>query len=108
MLLERNDGGDYIQGIEALVEMFDFLLDDVLSTGSFLLSIGSVRDNHGLQVINVIDEDAVELGHRGIDVAGYGDIDEEHWLVFALLQEHLAVLTAEDVVRCAGGGNNDV
>jgi hypothetical protein len=63
---------------------------------------------HRLQIVDVIDEQAVELAKLGIDVARYGDVDEEHWPVAAALQEQLSVLATEDRVRRAGRGNHNI
>jgi len=48
-----------------------------------------------------------EAGHT-VDVAGNGDVDEEHGTIASALQEVLAVGAAEDFLRRAGGGDNDV
>ncbi len=72
------------------------------------LTFGDVRGGHGLQVVDVVDEDAFHLVHRRIDIAGDGDIDEEHGAVAAAMHELLAVFAAEDGVRRAGGADDDV
>ena len=61
-----------------------------------------------LQIVDVVDEDAFDLVHRRIDVARNGDIDEEHGAVAAAMHELLAVFSAEDGVRRAGGADDDV
>ncbi len=71
-------------------------------------AFGHVRGGHLLQVVDVVDEQALELVHRRVHVARYGDIDEEHGPVAAAVQERFAVFGAEDVVRGAGGGDDDV
>ena len=67
-----------------------------------------VGGGHLLQVVDVVDEDAFELVHRRVHVAGHGNVDEEHGPVAAAMQEGLAVLAAEDGVRRAGGADDDV
>ena len=71
-------------------------------------AVGDVRDDYLLQVVDVVDEDAVQLVHLRIDIARHRDIDEEHGTVTAAAQETLAVLLAEDGVRRAGGADDDV
>ena len=44
-----------------------------------------------LEVVDVVDEAAFDLVHARVDVAGDGDVDEEHGAVAAALQEVLAV-----------------
>ena len=64
--------------------------------------------SHSLQVIDVVDKDALQLVHGRVDVARHRDIDEKHRLVAALVHERLAVLAAEDGVRRAGRSNDDI
>ena len=45
---------------------------------------------------------------RGSNVAGDGDVDEEHGVVAAALHKALAVGAEEDGLRGAGGGEDDV
>ena len=61
-----------------------------------------------LEVVDVVDEAAFDLVHARVDVAGDGDVDEEHGAVAAAVQEVLAVRAAEDLLRRAGGGDDDV
>src|SRR5581483_5026054 len=61
-----------------------------------------------LQIVNIVDEDAVELIHLRINVARNGDIDEEHGPVAAAMQKSLAMLAAEDGVRRACRCDHDV
>jgi hypothetical protein len=69
----------------------DFAIDDRLRLFRFLLAIGDVRTDRLLQIVDVIDENAVDLVHRRIDVARNGDIDKEHGLVLAQRHELFAV-----------------
>ena len=61
-----------------------------------------------LQVVDVVGEDAVELAHLRRNVAGDGDVDEEHRAILAAGEELLSVFAAEDGVRRAGRGDDDV
>src|ERR1035441_9408046 len=61
-----------------------------------------------LQIVDVVNEDAVQLVQLGIDIARDRDVDEEHGTVAALAEEPFAVLLAEDGVRRARGTDNDV
>ena len=92
------------RGLEAI----HFAGDDGFRAFGFLAAVGNMRGDGLLQVVNVIDEDAVELVHGRVDVARYGDIDKEHGPVLATAQEQLAMFAAEDRVRRAGGGDHDV
>ena len=70
-----------------------------------LLHVGR---GHLLQVVDVVDKDAVQLVHLRVHVAGHGNVDEKHGAVAAAVQEGLPVLGAEDGVRRAGGADDDV
>jgi len=108
MLLEGFDGGDGVTGLEAFVVLVHFPADDSFCGGGFAAAIGEVGGGDLLEVVDVVDEAAFDLVHAGVDVAGDGDIDEEHGAVTAALQEVLAVRTAEDFLRGTSGGDDDV
>ncbi len=61
-----------------------------------------------LQVIDVVDKDAIEVVHLRIDVARHSDVDEEHGPIAPLVQESLPVLAAENRMRRACGADDDV
>ena len=61
-----------------------------------------------LEVVDVVDEAAFDLVDARVDVAGDGDVDEEDGAVAAALEELLAVGAVEDLLRRAGGGDDDV
>ena len=62
----------------------------------FAAAVGEVGGGDLLEVVDVVDEAAFDLVHAGVDVAGDGDVDEEHGAVAAALEEVLAVGAAED------------
>ena len=68
------------------LEALDFDFDDGFGALRFFLAIGNVRGDHLLQIVDVVDEDAVQLVHLRIDVARHGDIDEEHGTVLRRLR----------------------
>ena len=107
-LLQRDDGRSGVDGALALMEALDFGGDDRLGVNGLDAALFHVRGGDLLQVVDVVDEDAVELVQLRIDVARDGDIDEEHGPVAALVKEGLAVLGAEDGMRRAGGADDDV
>src|SRR6202158_4657323 len=108
VVLQADDGGNHVESLQASVEFFDFAIDDRFRLFGFLLAIGDVRRDRLLQIVDVIDEDAIDLVHLRIDVAGNGDIDKEHGLVFAQRHELFAVFGPADEGRRAGRGNYDV
>ena len=108
LLLQGDDGGGDVDGALALVEALDLAGDEGFSIDGLAAALFHVGCGYLLQVVDVVDKDAVELVHLRIDVAGDGNIDEEHGLVAAALQESVAVLGAEDGMRRAGGADDDV
>jgi hypothetical protein len=90
------------------VVFVDFPADDGLCCCGFAAAIGEVRGGYLLEVVNVVDEAAFDLVHAWVDVAGDGDVDEEHGAVAAGVEEVLAVGTAEDFLRGSGAGDDDV
>jgi len=108
VLLERLDGGNGIKGLESLVISVDFPTDDDFGCGGFAGAIGKVGGGDLLEVVNVVDEATFDLVHAGIDIAGNGDIDEEHGAVAAALEEVLAVGAAKDLLGCSGTGDDNV
>src|SRR5580658_7927305 len=71
-------------------------------------SASFVRSDRLLQIVDVIDKNAIDLVHLRIDVPGNGDVDKEHGLVLAQRHELLAVFAPEDEVWRASRCNHDV
>ncbi len=108
MVLQADDGRNHVESLQASVEFCDLTIDDRLSFIRFLLTIGDVGSNRLLQIVDIVDENAVELVHLRIDVARNRDIDEEHGPVAAQRHELFAVFGPEDEMRRAGRGNHDI
>ena len=108
LALEGDDRGSDVDGAAALMEALDFGGDEGFGVSSLRAALGHVRSGDRLQIVDVVDEDAVDLVHRRIDVARHGDVDEEHGPVAAAMHEGLSVLAAEDGMRRAGGADDDV
>ena len=108
LLLQGDDGGDGLAGVQVLAVLLDFGGDDVLGGGGLAAAVGEVRGGDLLEIVDVVDEAAFDLVHLRVDVAGDGDVDEEHGAVAAVGEELLAVGAGEDVAVGAGGGDDDV
>jgi hypothetical protein len=108
MVLQRNDGGDDFERLQASVETLDFHVDDVVGKFGFLLAVGDMRGYSLLQIVDVVDEDAVEFVHLRINIAGDGDIDKEHGAVLAATEKQLTVLATKDCMGGAGRGDDDI
>ena len=108
VILQADDGGDHIERLQAGLEAFDFAGDDGFGEFGFLAAVGDVARDGLLQVVDVIGENAIELAHLRRNVARDGDVDEEHWAILAAGEELLSMLAAEDGVRRAGRGDDDI
>src|SRR5438093_5282046 len=107
MILQRDSCWNYMEALEACLEPLDFSFDNFFRVLCFILATGEMRGNHILQIVNVIDEDAVELVHRGINIARNGDINEEHGSILPPREKLFAVFAAEDRNRSTRRGNDD-
>src|ERR1700722_3637546 len=107
-LLQSHDSRSGVDRPLALMEALDFRSDDGLGVNGLHVAFFHVRSRDLLQVIDVVDEDAVEVVQLRIDVARDSDVDEEHGPVAALVEEGLAMLGAEDRTRRTRGADDDV
>src|SRR5437660_7329479 len=97
-----------MQSLQPRLETLDLGVNNLLCGLRFLLAARNVSGDSILQIVNVIDKNAVELVHRGINVARDCDVNKEHGTVLSLGEKFFAVLPPEDRDRSAGRGNDDV
>jgi hypothetical protein len=90
------------------MKFLDFAVNDIFRVLGFLASVGNVRGNSLLQVVDIVDEDAVDLVHFRINVARNRDVDEEHGPIAPPGEELFPVLPAEDGMGRACGSDYDV
>ena len=107
-LLQGDDGGDGVARLQALVVELDLAADDGFGGGGLSAAVGEVGGGDLLEIVDVVDEAAFDLVHARIDIAGDGDVDEEHGAVAAAFEKALAVGAVEDGMLGAGGGEDDV
>ena len=108
VLLEGEDGGDGVAGLEALLILGYLFGDDVFGGLRFPAAVGEVGLGDLLEIVDVVDEAAFYLVHAGDDVAGNGDVDEEHRAVAAALEKVLAVGAVEEFLGGTGAGDDYV
>ena len=94
--------------MEALLVFFYFPADDCFCGLGFAAAVGEVGSGDLLEVVDVVDEAAFDFVHARVDVAGDGDVDEEHGAVAADVEELLAVRAGEDFLRGSSRGDDDV
>ena len=108
MLLEADDGWcDRFEADAGECSVY-FLANNGFSPfglAGALLDVG-VYDTG--QIIHVVQEDAVNLVHSWVDIAGDCDIDEEHGAVTAQADDTLHVLAIEDEMGGSAGGDHDI
>src|SRR5579884_2393515 len=97
-----------MQGLHACLKAFNLYIDDCFRAARFNLPLGGMRADRVLQVVNVVNEDAIQLVHGGIDIARNSDVDEKHRAISPAGQKTLSVLAAENRNRSARGGDHDV
>src|SRR5580700_10983062 len=90
------------------MEALHFDVDDVVGEFGFFAAVGNMRSYGLLQVVDVVDEDAVQLVHLRINVARNCDVDKEHGTVLAAAEKHFAMFATENCTRRTGRGDDDV
>lgn len=86
----------------------EFLFDDLFAELDLLLAAGAGFGGEGLESVDVVEVDFVDVADGGVDVAGDGDVDHEEGAVFAFATDFGDVFGFDDVVRGAGGRDEDV
>ena len=94
--------------METFLIFVHFPADDGLGCLGFAAAIGEVGCGDLLKIVDVVDEATFYFVHPWVDVAGDGDVDEEHWAVAAAVKEMLTVGAAEYLLRRSGGSDDDV
>ena len=74
---ERRQRRQHLERPEPHGEPLDLLLDDPLGLARLGLADLAVAGDHGLQVVDVVQRDAVELATGGVDVARDREVDQQ-------------------------------
>src|SRR5580698_4987362 len=107
-VLQIHDHGSSIQRLCPSLETSDFLGNNCFGPLRFASPFIQVRCGNGLKVIYVVEKDALYLVHFRVDVARYGNVDEEHGTISALVQELLRMLTSENIFLRSSRCDDDV
>ena len=86
----------------------DLLLDDALGLARLGPAHELVARDLALQVVDVGERHAGQLGARRVDVARHREVDQQQRPPGARGHHHRELLGAEDQVRRGGGGDDDV
>lgn len=106
--LHGNNGWSDVDGALALMEAVDFGFDEGFSVNGLAAALFHVGGCNLLQIVHVVDEDSFQIIHCRVHIARNGNVNKEHRAVSPFVEEGVAVLGAEDVMRRAGGGDDDV
>ena len=108
MILQRDDGGHHVAGLDAGVKALHLAVDDSFGKFRLLPAAGNMGGDRLLQIVNVVNEDAVQFVHLRVNIARDSNVDKEHGTILAAAEEHFAMLAAEDGTGGAGRGDHDV
>src|SRR5437667_1693907 len=97
-----------MQGLQTGFEPLYFRFNNALRPLGLLRSGGDVGSNRFLQIVNVVNENAIKLVHLRIDVPGHSNVDEKHGTVLPSAQKHFAMLAAENGNRGPGRSDHDI
>src|SRR4051812_12696721 len=67
-----------------------------------------MRRDSLLQIIDVVNKDAVQFVQSRVDIARNGNINKEHGAITAAAQEQLTMLPAKDCMRSPRRGNDNI
>ena len=108
MLLQTDDGRHHLGGLGARLKLAHLFVHQGLSAYGLFAPVAQVRLHHLLQIVDVVNKDAVQVIQPGINVARHRNVDEEHRAVLACLQKLFAMLFAEDGMWRARRADDDV
>ena len=89
-------------------EALDLLLDHRLGLRPLGLAHAQVARHDGLQVVHVVDADALDLAAGVLDVARHRDVDEHERPPTTRAHDDLEPFRLDDRVRRGGRGDDDV
>ena len=85
-----------MQSLQPRLKPLDLCFNDALGVFCLLPPALNIGSDRLLQIVDVINEDAVQLVHFRINITRNGDVDEEHRPIFPPAQKLFAMLSAED------------
>src|SRR4029079_9908778 len=93
---------------QVLEEGLQLFLDEGHAADDLALAVDDVLGHDLLEVVDVVEVDVVDVVHQRVDVAGQGDVDEEHRVVAPRREGRLDGLDAQDVAVAADAADDDV
>ena len=90
------------------IQLGELRIDDALALLDLLETFFSRGGGELFERVDVIQIDFLDLADRGVDVARDGDVDEEQRPEFPRAADLLDLVAADDGMRRAGGGDDDV
>src|SRR5207245_8393837 len=92
VILQRDDGGHHVAGLDAGVKALHLAVDDSFGKFRLLPAAGNMGGDRLLQIVNVVNEDAVQFVHLRVNIARDSNVDKEHGTILAAAEEHFAML----------------
>ena len=103
LLPQRHDRGHDVQAREPAPEGVDLRLDDGLGLGRRRGPRPTVVGDDPFQVVDIVEVEAIESVHCGIDRTGNGEVDHEHRTAPPLAEGFLQGGRSEQEVFAARG-----
>src|SRR4051812_37141050 len=108
VLAQRRDRRQHVELGHPPREALDLLLDDRLGPRALARAHLEVARDDRLQVVDVVERDALDIAALGLDVARHRDVDEHERPAVALLHDERDVVGGDERVRRGGRGGGDV
>src|SRR6185437_10318963 len=108
LLLQADDSGRNLTGLQPQQHALNFLGDDNLGLAGDLFPAAQVARHHLLKVVNVVEINVIDAVYGRLDIAGHGDIDQEHGTVAASFDNLAHLLFGQDVFGSGRGGDYNV
>src|SRR6185436_14277163 len=101
-------GGRDLAGFQAQHHALDFLGNDFLGLFGDVTAALNVGLDHAIQVVDIVEEHALQFVHTRLDIARDGDVDQEHGTVAAPVDHGAHLFAVDDVVRRAAGSDDNI
>src|SRR3989442_12721019 len=104
LLQDRHDDQPAVPGPKAL----DFLAHDALRRRNVAAPLGRRLCRHRLEIVDVVQEDILELGDRGLHIARHAEIEDAQRTPAASSDSRRDAVPGDDGVRRRGRAEHDV
>ena len=78
------------------LKTIEFFVNNAFRVLGFFVAFSRIGSNCLLQIVDVVNKNAIELIHLRIDVTRNGDINEEHRSISSAAEEAFAMFAPKD------------